>query len=947
MNLLFRFAAMAAFLALGGCSGANYEKTADGVIVKLPGGDAAKQVQLRVVSERIVRVTAMPVDGGEMPASLMAIKTGGGKDFTIVEGKDSVTLKTRNIAAEVSLETGAVQFKDSTGKLFVAERDSGRSFKPVEIEGQSYYEIRQRFASPDDEAFYGLGQHQNAQMNYKNEDVELAQHNMDIGVPFVVSSRTYGILWDNNSITRFGDPRGYRNIDAALKLYDADGKEGGLTARYYVGDALKLTRTESNVNYQYIKDLANWPTEVKGQPGQRVVWEGRIEAQSPGVHKFQLYSSEYAKVYIDGELAMNRWRQNWNPWYHNFKLAMQPGKPRAIRIEWTPNDGYLALKHLDPLPPAEQSDLSLYSEVAKGIDYYFIAGANLDEVIAGYRTLTGKAVLLPSWAYGFWQSRERYKTAAEMVDTVKEYRRRGLPLDNIVLDWQYWKDDDWGSHEFDATRFPDPKAMVEELHKHKARVMISVWPKFYPTTKHYQELDAKGHIYRRNVEMQEKDWVGPGYVSSFYDPYSQEARAIFWRQIDERLNRLGIDAWWLDASEPDIHSNVDIDEHKRRIGPTALGPGAAYFNSYSLVHTQGVYEGDRASNPGERAFILTRSGFAGLQRHAAAAWSGDVVSRWDDLHAQISAGVNMSMSGLPNWTFDIGGFAVEKRYENQEREHLPEWRELNLRWFQFGAFAPLFRSHGQFPLREIYNLAPEGTEVYESLAYYDRLRYRLMPYIYTLAGDTWHRDYTIMRGLVMDFPQDAQVRDIDDQYLFGPSFLVAPVYAFGARQREVYLPAGTNWYDFYTGVAHEGGRTIEAKAPLSRMPLYVRAGSIVPVGPEIQYTGEKPDAPITLLVYTGTDGAFSLYEDEGTNYNYEQGAYSRIPLSYDETKGELIIGSREGRYAGMPDKRVFKVRFISGAAPEAADLDAPPDASVEYSGATIVVARRRGPADGP
>ncbi len=333
-----------------------------------------------------------------------------------------------------------------------------------------------------------------------------------------------------------------------------------------------------------------------------------------------------------------------------------------------------------------------------------------------------------------------------------------------------------------------------------------------------------------------------------------QARDIYWRQIRETLADRGFDAWWLDSDEPDFHSNLSIEERMRRMSPTAAGPGAALFNSYPLVHVDGVYRNLIEYRPDTRPFILTRSGFGGIQRAGAALWSGDVASRWDDLRDQISAGVNFSMSGVPNWTHDIGGFALEERYQRQDPAHVEEWREFNLRWFQFGAFSPLFRSHGEAPRREIYEIAPAGSAMYRSMEYYDRLRYRLLPYIYTIAADTWHRDGTMMRGLVMDFPADRAAWNVDDQYMFGPAFLVAPVTEFRARNRSVYLPAGTLWYDFDSGRSHEGGRSIEAPAPYERMPLFVRAGSIVPVGPAIQHTEEGQGAPITLKVYTGADG---------------------------------------------------------------------------------------------
>jgi len=942
--LMHPLAAAMAGILLTACAGSHkaehprqhYERIADGAIVSVDG--SRERVRLQWIAPTIVHVTATADGNFNLPASLMATSTGGDADFTVDESNDRVQLKSPALTVEVNPHDGAVRFLDRDGSTVLAERSGGRSFTPVQVQGQSYEAITQRFESPADEALYGMGQHQNRQMNLKGEDVELAQHNMDAGIPFVVSTRNYGLLWDNNSITRFGDARAYQPLPQSLKLFDANGKPGGLTASYYKGVRLAVTRVEPGIDYTYIKDLKHWPDTIPAKETSRVVWEGSVQAGVGGMHKFRLYSSSYAKVWLDDKLVYDDWRQNWNPWYHNIRLPMEAGSKHKLKVEWIPQEGYLGMVHLDPQANDSQGDLAFTSEVAKAVDYTFVRGSSMDDVIAGYRKITGKAVILPRWAYGFWQSRERYKTQAEIIDTAKRYRSLGLPLDNIVEDWSYWPEAEWGSHRFDAARFPDPKGMIDQLHDMHLHFMISVWPKFYPGTRNYQELDAKGHIYRRNVEMGELDWIGKGYLNSMYDPYASEARGIYWRQIDENLYKLGVDAWWLDASEPDIHSNLDIEERKLRMGPTAMGPGAAFFNSYPLMHTTGVYQGQRASNPDSRVFILTRSAFAGQQRNAAATWSGDVASRWSNLHDQIAAGVNFSMAGIPNWTTDIGGFALEKRYETTTPTpaDLKEWRELNLRWFQFGVFTPLFRSHGQFPYREIYNLAPAGSAMYETLAWYDRLRYRLMPYIYTLAGDTYWKDGTIMRGLAMDFAADPKVRDIDDEFMFGPAFLVAPVTRFGARSRSVYLPAGTDWYDFNKGKRYAGGQRIDADAPLERMPLFVRAGAIVPTGPDIQYTGQKPDAPVTLLVYTGANGDFSLYEDEGTNYRYEQGHYSRIPLHYDETTHTLTLGARQGDGAGAPANRKFIVRWVDKrGADHKSDT-----ATVEYRGNAVTVVRK-------
>ncbi len=942
MKILARLLCVA---LLSGCAGkapeGSFVQDATGVVVTPAAGDA-KRVRLEVRSDRIIRVTAVADENLQLPASLMVLPAANASPSFNVEKKEGdLTVSTAAVVAHVSLANGAVRFTDAAGKALLDETQSRKLGSGV----------TQRFNPGTDEAFYGMGQHQNAQVNLNGEDVELSQHNMDIAVPFVVSSRNYGVLWDNNGISRFGNPKPYGLASRDLKIRDASGKEGGFTARYSIDGALKLERVEKDINYQYIRDRFNWPKELlTGKepptgsppnilPNQAVTFEGSVESPHAGVHKFQLYGSSYFKVYADDKLLLDRWRQNWNAWYHNFEVPMEAGKPVKIRIEWIPNDGYIALLHNDPLPAAELHSLTFTSDVGRAVDYYFVAGASQDDVIAGYRALTGKAVMLPKWAYGFWQSRQRYTTQAELLGVVAEYRKRKIPIDNIVMDWFYWNEDAWGSHEFDKARFPDPKGMIDKVHAQNAHFMISVWPKFYPTTANYKELDAAGYMYRKNVEDGFLDWVGKGYKSSFYDPYSKPARDMYWRQVNDKLGVLGVDAWWMDATEPDPHSNLDIDSIKARIGPTALGPVDQYFNTYALIHSGGVYEGSRAARPEKRVFILTRSGTAGIQRNAAAVWSGDIASRWDDLYNQISAGVSIGYSGLPNWTYDIGGFANESRYSAQKPkpEDLEEWRELNLRWFQFGAFTPLFRSHGEFPFREVFNLAPQGSEVFDSLVWHDKLRYRLLPYTYTVAADTYHKDGTIMRGLAMDFMDDAAARDVRDEYLFGKAFLVAPVHAFKARTRPVYLPAGASWYDFHTGKRLDGGQKVDAAAPLNRMPLYVRGGSIVPVGPDVQYTSEKPGGDITLLVFTGTDGSFDLYEDDGVSYGYEKGEFARIPIRYDAAAGTLTIGARSGSFPGMAEERTFKVRWIKDGAAAPSDLDAKPDATVSYKGAEVVV----------
>ena len=467
--------------------------------------------------------------------------------------------------------------------------------------------------------------------------------------------------------------------------------------------------------------------------------------------------------------------------------------------------------------------------------------------------------------------------------------------------------------------------------------MISVWPKFYEGASTYKAFNDKGYLFKRNIADRTRDWIAPGYTSTFYDAFNPRARAAFWDLLNAKLFTKGIDAWWMDASEPDIYSNTTVQTRKELMTPTFLGPSAQYFNAFPLQNAKGIYEGQRATAPGQRVFLLTRSGYAGSQRYAAAVWSGDIASRWEDFKNQIPAGLNFSLSGLPYWTSDIGGFAVERRYEHPNAPDLEEWRELQARWYQYGAFCPLFRAHGQFPFREIFNVAPAGHPAYESMLYYDELRYRLMPYLYSLAGQVHHQNSTMMRGLVLDFNADPAVRDIADQFMFGPNLLVNPVTEYRARSRPAYLPATTGWFDFYSGRYLPGGRTVSAAAPLERLPLYVREGSILPCGPALQYTAEKPADPITLYVYTGRNAGFALYEDEDVNYNYEKGAFANIPLRYDEAAKPLTIGARRGTFPGMAAQHTFRVVWVRKDRPAPWAPDAAPAQTVTYAGSALTV----------
>jgi alpha-D-xyloside xylohydrolase len=452
-------------------------------------------------------------------------------------------------------------------------------------------------------------------------------------------------------------------------------------------------------------------------------------------------------------------------------------------------------------------------------------------------------------------------------------------------------------------------------------------------------MQAGGFLYERTLTEKILDWRHQPYA--FFDAFNPQARKLFWNQMDKALFARGIDAWWMDATEPDLMPDPTLDGQRNYMNPTAMGPGSAVLNEYPLMMAQMVYDGQRQAAPDQRVFILTRSGFAGQQRYAAASWSGDISSTWTAMRKQIPAGLSFCMSGVPYWTMDIGGFSVPPRFSSHHPTpaDVDEWRELFTRWFQFGAFCPLLRVHGELPYREMWEFGGDQSPAFKAQLSIDRLRYRLLPYIYSVAGDVTRNGGTMMRALSLDFADDAVSRGITDEYLFGPSILVSPVTQYQARSRAVYLPPAAGWYDFWTGRWFDGGQQITADAPFDQIPLYVRAGSIIPFGPELQFTGQKPADPITLRVYTGADGQFDLYEDDGLTYQYEKGAFSVIPIRWDDKAGRLTIGPRTGSFAGMPPRRTFNVVFVSKDKPVGFSFDPAIDRKIEYDGRSVTVGR--------
>jgi alpha-D-xyloside xylohydrolase len=877
----------------------------DGIVLALPGG----HLRIQVCTPNVVRVayakdpvffarsTLMTSAKRCLPTPVRMSSTGAG-----------VTVATSDLTVGIDSVSGAVTFADASGRVLLSEKAGGRTLSEALAPGETAGSVRQEWIPNDNESLYGLGQHQHGLLDIRGVDLDLQQYNTEVFVPFLVSSAGYGILWDNTSFTRFGD------LAAAVPLPDV----AGLYAR---ADASGDVDTRSG----------------------RVDWTGTVTPQVTGDYTFRTYSAGAVRLSVGESTVIDHWRQDWLPNEDVARVHLRAGEPVRIRFSWTQEGHYSTVRLLWKPPPADPTT-SLWSRVGDGVDYWFVHGPALDDVVGGYRRLTGEAPMMPKWAFGLWQCKERYKTAQEVLDVLRGYRDRRIPIDNIVQDWQYWPRGQWGSHDFDPARYPDPDGWLRAIHDtYHAQLMISVWPRFYPETANYSDLRGKGFLYQPNIDDGMKDFLGHPFA--VYDAFNPAAREMYWAQIDRALFARKVDAWWLDASEPEVvQGPFDSFATQRaatesHMTPTALGSGARLLNAFALVNSQAVYEGQRRTAPDQRVFILTRSGFAGQQRYAAATWSGDITATWTALKKQIPAGLGFSISGVPYWTFDTGGFVVPSRFSTATPApgDLLEWAELNTRWFEYATFLPLLRVHGQEPAREMWKFGGESSPAYAAMLKFDRLRYRLLPYVYSLAGMVTRQGGTLLRPLVMDFREDPTARTTGDQFMFGPALLVSPVTSYMARSRSVYLPPAPLWYDFWTGAPSRGGQTVIAGAPFDSIPVYVRAGSIVPLGPELQYTSEKPADPIALYVFAGADGHFVLYEDQGTTYDYEKGALATIDLTWTDATKTLTLGARVGTFPDMLRERTFQVVMVrpgkaAGYGPTPADA-----VSVRYDGSAVSV----------
>ncbi len=772
----------------------EFTKTEFGM--KLNSNSVAIEVQF--YSPTIVRILKSPQGNTFSKESLSVIKKPETVQLNIKQRAEWISINSSKLKVVVNSKSGAIAFTTLAGVDLLSENEAG--FTDFNDIGTKTYTVSQSFMLKKDETIYGLGQQQRSQLSLRNVKLHMVQGNTDDYVPFMVSTKGYGLFWDNYSPTVFED------------------------------------------------------------------------------------------------------------------------KPEST---------------------------SFTSEIGDCIDYYFMLGGNIDGSIACMRDLTGQAPMFPLWTYGYWQSKERYKSQNELVGVVQKYRDLQVPLDGIIQDWQYWGNNYlWNAMEFLNAEFPKPQKMVDDIHKLNAHLIISIWSSFGPQTKQFREMQSKNMLLNFGTWPQSglEGWPpNRDYPSGVqpYDPYNPEARDIYWQYLNKGLFAYGIDGWWMDSTEPD-HMDFKPSDFDLK---TYLGSFRKVRNAFPLMAVGGVAEHQRATTSDKRVFILTRSAFAGQQRYGANTWSGDVNSSWQSLRNQIPAGLNFSMSAIPYWNTDIGGFfagAYNRGRSEFSGARNPSFQELYVRWIQFGAFTPMMRSHGTDVPREIYNFGTKGEPIYDAIEKSIHLRYSLLPYIYSVARDITHSQSTMMRALVMDF-DDEKVTEINNEYMFGKSILVAPVLnaqytpetivktdensGWNKNEKKdnnivsvdftqpktskVYLPSGTKWFDFWTNKSYSGGQELTTQTSIDKIPLYIKAGSILALGPQVQFATEKKWDNLEIRVYPGADGEFTLYEDENDNYNYEKGAFSTILFKWNEKSQTLTISERKGAFTGMLPMRNFNIIVLS------------------------------------
>ena len=827
------------------------EKTANGAIVRAATG----VTRIEVCSEGVIHVLAgtAPVQAKAVVPTI--VRPCADTAFTTASDDSHLYLRTGKLKIDISKVSGTVRFSQPEGETILAEEPR------KERTGEAPYQeglgsgIHQEFLLSPGEALYGLGQHQTGFLNLRDIPIRLLQANSDIAIPFLISSKGYGLLWNNPSLTDFNPATEEIHLDENGSGTFQTGGEGeyGFLLGGNGRDKLCLT-----VNGEKVIDLKNM----------------------------------------------------WLPWSAGGKIHLTANTIYKVTAE-TGGNSRLFLR--DP-----SNTMGFGSEVGGSVDYYFMYGPEPSQVLAEYRNFTGEAPLLPRWAYGFWQCRERYSSQQQILDTAAEFRNRKIPVDVLVQDWQYWGKYGWNAMRFDDSAYPDPSEMMSALHRQNFRMVISVWAKFGAETAVNREMDDAHLVLTSAASTAE-----PGEAKereNWADLFNPKAQKAFWSDIDRNLFAKGLDGWWLDASEPE-GDPLKTDQ-------TFLGPGKEVRNAYPLFETSAVYQGQRATTESKRVVILSRSAYTGQQRNGSISWSGDISANWETLRRQIPAGLSFGMSGFPYWTTDIGGF-----FRPADQYTSTDYQELLIRWFQFGAFCPIFRIHGFRSETEMWKYGPEVQKI---LTQYDELRYRFLPYIYSAAWGVTSRGEILMKALPFVYPNDASLKTIGDQFLFGDSLMVNPVTESHATTRRLRLPAGAGWVDFWTGETYRGGQSIVSSAPLDRIPIFVRQGSIVPLGPVVQSASELAE-PLDLRVYAGKDANLLFYEDAGDGYGYETGARATIPIRWDDRRRTLSIGDRLGTFPGIKGEHTFRVVVVLPGRGIGIGSDNGIDRTVKYDGHAVTI----------
>jgi alpha-D-xyloside xylohydrolase len=792
-------------------------------------------------------------------------------EFKISETSRKIKLSTASVTVTFNKKNGILEYSDSKGKVFLTEKAGSRKLEPASVMGQDCFEAQQSFITDKDESLFGLGQFQDGNYNLRNITRRLVQVNTQIAIPFLYSSKGYGILWHQYGLTDFNP---------------AD-------------NAVLLTKSNDAGNKQEAEVTTTAGTQKVSQ--QQSAYTGTFSVPVEGDYSIMLDLGAMENRHflaIDGV-----------PFIDQSNLWLPPAAGRIIHLKAGTHTTQIICRstNVPKLTYKAADNITTFrSPNAKSLRYVVFYGEDADDVISGYRNLSGNVPMLPLWAYGFWQCRERYTSGEHLVKTVKEFRERNLPMDVIVQDWQYWGKYGWGVPKFDETNYPNPEGFIKELHGLNAHFSVSVW----------ENLNKDSEVakpYRdKNLYIPNSPWI---------DIYNPETQQTHWDALNENLFSKGVDSWWMDATEPENDALAGKQ--------TYLGPGDFYRLTYPMFVSKAVYNGQRETDPSKRVAILTRSAFAGQQRYGTINWSGDIGWDWDTYQRQIVAGLNYNLTGMPYWTTDIGGFFRPGPGQYTDEKY----HEILTRWFQWGVFNPIFRIHGYQTETEPWKYGPT---VEANMREMMNLRYRLLPYIYSEAWQVHKNGSTIMRALVMDFSHDARAVEQPLQYMFGPELLVAPVTKPGIQQWDVYLPKGAEWYNFWTGEKYKGGQTISAAAPLNKIPVYVKSGAILPMGKVIQHTAEAQKDTIEIRVYKGADGRFELYEDEGDNYNYETGKYIIIPFIWDEKNKTLTIKDMLGGYEGCLKERTFTIVFVT-AKNGVGTAESYAERQITYTGKEIII----------